>query len=327
MTHRRIDRRRFLALTGATLAAPGLLHAASPTQALQGAAYGTTWRVVLPDTHVDRTALHGRLAAALEAIDRQMSPWKPDTVLSRLNRAPAGVTPLPAEMARVTRAALSLARESDGHFDPTVGPLVARWGFGPIRGGESRWQDLTLDGDALRRPDAGLTLDLCGIAKGRALDVLAGQLRAAGLDDHLIEIGGELLAGGRHPTGRDWTAGVEHPVPGHGGLAGHLPLREGAIATSGTARQSLRLAGHVYSHIIDPARHAPVEAGPLASVSVRAPTAMEADGWATALMAAGPAAGPALARRRGRDALFLFTTSKGLRAEITGDVPFTQVTT
>lgn len=315
-----LDRRRFLALGAACLVAPAIARGASPLTELSGDAFGTGWKVSLP-AGTPTTALRVHLEELLADLDLAFSPWRADSVISRFNHSHAEDMPVAAEMAEVTRSALDIASGSDGHFDPTVGPLVARWGFGPIDHGEtpaSGWHGLSVDNSHLARKWPGLTLDLCGIAKGHALDRVTALLLDAGHVDFLIDLGGELAARGRHPSGRIWQVGIEDPRPDSGSLAGLLRLDGVAVATSGDRTNGYDIGTRRYSHIIDPLTHEPVE-GTLASVSVLKPAAREADGWATALMAAGEA-GPELARRRGIAALFLFRDGSGLRQVATGTV-------
>ncbi len=313
------SRRLFLASAAAALAAPRLSLAERRAVAvLTGAAFGTGWQVVLPHG-ADAGGLRAPLEALLAGIDRQMSPWRVDSDITRFNRAGPGDWPVPQETARVAAAALAVAAESGGRFDPSVGPLVARWGFGPIEGDERPdWRGLSAGEGHLAKNRAGLTFDLCGIAKGHALDRMAALLRDRGHGDFLIDLGGELIAGGQHPEGRGWRVAVEDPRPDAAGLAALLQPGAMAVATSGPRAQGYELDGRVWGHIIDPATGAPVEDGP-ASVTVLAPTALAADGWATALAAAG-GQGPALAAERGIAALFLLRDGTGLRQVMTGDL-------
>lgn len=314
-------RRRFLALGGAALLlakAPALARGAAPVKALSGAAFGTGWRVVLRDD-ADTSGLKDRLDGTLDAIDRAFSPWRADSVIGRFNRGDAGEAAVSDAVVGVTRAALAIAEASGGRFDPTVGPMVARWGFGPIDRGEMRpdgWREIRAENGHVARASPGLTLDFCGIAKGYALDRMTADLLDVGHEDFLVDLGGELAARGRHPSGRAWHAGIETPLPDADGVEGVLRLDGMAVATSGDRRNGYDLAGRRYSHIIDPSTREPV-AGALASVSVLMPAALHADGWATALMAAG-AAGPALARERDIAALFLFRAGGTLRRVTTG---------
>lgn len=317
-----LTRRHLLAAAGAAgcaLAAPGLLRAAPATRHVTGAAFASDWSVTLAD-NADTTRLKQRFDRLLSGIDRMMSPWRADSEISGFNVNHEETARISAETAFTAEAALAMASASDGWFDPTIGPIVARYGFGPIEGNVGpedeaapRWRSLAVEGNLLVKRAPGLTMDLCGIAKGRALDLMALELRKAGHDDFLIAISGELLSSGRHPEGRPWQVAVEDPRIEAKGAFAVLGLDNAAIATSGLRAQSYDLGGTRYSHIIDPYHARPV-AGEIASVSVIAPDAMTADGWATALTAAGTE-GPALARRRGIAALFLFHDGSGLKSE------------
>ncbi len=320
MTHStlRPTRRTALGMIGATLALPQIAQAAA-TQSIEGAAFGTTWQLIAsPNDDL------GRLPADIDAIfamvDQQMSPWRSDSDISRFNSMGPGLHRAGAEMIRVVTAALDLAKLTDGAFDPTVGPLVAQWGFGPIEGGlEPDWRGLSLGDGGIGKARDDLTLDLCGIAKGRALDLAVELVKARGVDDFLFDVGGELKASGQHPSGRSFQVAVQHPVEGQPAPA-TLRLTDGlAVATSGLQSQSYELAGHTYGHIIDPRRGAPAD-DRLLSVTVVEQDAMTADGWATALFAAGLSNGPDLAQSNAIDALFLVRDGAGISLIRTGAI-------
>lgn len=313
-------RRHMLAVTGALASGvlmPGLTHAEGLTETMEGRAFGSHWRVTVPSGQGIARQRAG-IAARLAGIDARMSPWRADSEITRFNAGEGNSGTVSPETAHVVRTALDLAETSGGWFDPSVGPLVARWGFGPIHGSETAdWRGLALSAGTLQRDRPGLTVDLCGIAKGRALDLVVSHLQAEGFTDALVDLGGELASIGRHPAGRDWRVAVEDPRPGNTGAAVGLRLRPGqAVATSGLRAQSYTLRDRRYGHIIAPRSGRPSE-GYYASVSVLSESAMIADGWATALMAAGEAA-PELARARGVSALFLAIEAGGLRLETTG---------
>ena len=316
------SRRGFLGLVGAALAcpvlpAPALARRTAP-DILSGVAFGTTWRIVAPpDAQLER--LRPGLEDLFRSIDADLSPWRSDSAARRFNASAAGGIASP-EMIHVTKAALRLAAVSDGAFDPTVGPLVARWGFGPIEGGyQPDWRGVTVDAGRIVKARSDLTLDLCGIAKGRALDRAIELARGFGLDNLLLDLGGELGSLGRHPLGRAWQVAVEHPLQGYApAVVLHLPSGM-AVATSGLGAQSYSLGTRLWGHIINPASRSPVN-GRLRAVTVLARDAMTADGWATALFAAGDDAGPALARDRDIAALFLFDDGSALRHVETGAI-------
>lgn len=319
----RLDRRDLLRLGGSALllaGAPAIARAAPPLTGLNGTAFGTAWRIALPAA-TDTGSLRGPLEALHERIDAAFSPWRADGTIGRFNAGGATGFAATDEVVEVTRAALAIAGASGGRFDPTVGPLVARWGFGPIRAGQTPpdgWRAIGADAGHLSRAYPHLTLDLCGIAKGHALDRMTALLLDAGHDDFLIDLGGELAARGRHPSGRAWRVGVENPSAEGGRPTARLALNGMAVATSGDRVNGYDLGGRRYSHIIDPATGEPAR-GALASVSVLMPLARDADGWATALMAA-EEDGPALARANAVPALFQFRDGGGLRSVATGGI-------
>jgi thiamine biosynthesis lipoprotein len=146
-----------------------------------------------------------------------------------------------------------------------------------------------------------------------------------GVDDYLVEIGGEFRARGTTAAGRPWRVAIERPVEGRRLLGEIVVLENRAIATSGTTRDFFEQDGRHYSHCIDPATGRPVEHPPMA-VSVIADTAMEADGWATALLVLGPERGYSLAQARGLAALLVTASGStfdvratdALRAQLLG---------
>lgn len=240
--------------------------------------------------------------------------------LERLNRAPTGVwTNVPRKLMHVLQAALLVGEISDGAFDIGVGDLVKAWGLGAgsrtpdaasIASLSGRpWspppQSLQLDPVASRvRKLALLRLDLSGIAKGFGVDELDRVMRAAGLSSWLVGIDGEMRAAGRKPDGKPWAIGHERPSAAARSLMGVIALEDCAVATSGDYRHVVEIDGRRHAHAIDPRRAAPL-ANDLASVTVLAPTAMDADAWATALMVLGVEAGAALARHLGLRAIFV----------------------
>lgn len=319
------------------LLAGGLLAgcaAPPPLVELQGETMGTTWqvRLLLPEDCTADTVRIG-IEAELAAIVASMSAWEPASDLSRYNAAPAGSWhALPAPLATVLRRGQELAAESAGAFDPTVGALVALWGFGPHAPGpqvpqpdaiadaraRSGWQTLQWDGPRLLQP-GGLVLDVSGIAKGYAVDAVAAWLDARGAGAWLVEIGGELRARGRRPDGGPWQVALEHPgsVDGEGtGSVPTLALQDRALATSGDYRHYFRERGEIRSHLIDPRTGAPARSG-VASASVLAASAMDADALATALAVLEPEAGLALATRLGAEARVLVREGTGFREHLT----------
>ncbi len=302
-------------------------HTASLTvHTLYGETMGTRWRVDLCATRgVALDALHAGIQARLDAIVAQMSTWEPASDLSRFNRAGAGHwQALPDDFLAVLSCALAIAHASDGAFDPTVGPLVAAWGFGAgatprgvpddatLAAARARvgWTRLGFDADAsgIRQP-GDAALDLSAIAKGYGVDAVVDWLRGRDIAAALVDVGGELRGFGRKPDGTPWRVLVE-TGDDDGDAPCVLALDDAAVATSGTHWQRFEADGREYAHTIDPRSGRPVEDAPVA-VSVVAREAMPADAWATALTVMGTAHGFAFAQREGLAARFVVEDADG----------------
>lgn len=299
----------------------------------EGETMGTTWSVnaVLPDGADGRAIEHG-IQSEVDRVVAQMSTYEPDSDLSRFNRAPAGTwQTLPPEFFTVLSHALSLAKDTGGAYDPTVGPLVNLWGFGPgkrahdapdeaaIAAARARvgWSKIVLD-DVNRRAfqPGGVYVDLSAVAKGFGVDQVARFLDRSGLRDYLVEVGGELRASGRKPDGTPWHVGIERPGAAAGAVD-HLDevqrivsLTGKAIATSGDYRHFFESGGKFFSHHIDPRTGYPV-AHRVASVSIVADDCMHADPLGTAMTVLGPEDGIAYAKRHGIAVLFILYGDDG----------------
>ena len=285
--------------------------------ALNGPTMGTRWSALFhAPSGFDATVVRAALQAAVDEVDAQMSTWKPDSDLMRLNRAPAGEwVPIPGRLLEVIRLGLRVGRESGGAFDIGMGDAVTAWGFGPAEASPDGIRDATqarrlpahdvleIDGTRVRK-SVRIGLDLNGVAKGYGVDRLAEILGGFGIRDALVGIDGEMRAMGLRPDGEAWAIAVEGPDAVRRAPHSILSLQDCAVATSGDYRHWIEVKGRRLSHTMDPARGAPLMQSP-ASVTVIAPTCAEADAWATALMVLGPDRGGEIARRLRLNALFL----------------------
>ena len=200
----------------------------------RGATLGTTYAITLPrlPEGLDKSRLQREFDERLARLNREMSTYEGDSTISRFNRSDGtdwvAVSP---EFVEVTRTALELSRLSGGAYDITVAPLVDLWGFGA---GDSSGDRLPADDEiaralgrigyqrlelrktpaAIRKRSPDLTIDLSSIAKGYGVDLLADYLESLGLEDFLVEVGGELRASGHSPRGDRWRIVVEKPVAG-----------------------------------------------------------------------------------------------------------------
>jgi thiamine biosynthesis lipoprotein len=304
---------------------PGAVAAPVALDRLGGETMGTTWSVVLPRgaSGVLERALRGEL----DRITAEMSHWEPASALGRFNDAPAGTWhALPIGFFGVLEYALAVAEAGDGAYDPTAGRLVDAWGFGPrprpptppdgdeiaAALADVGWRRLTLDRAGRRAfQPGGLRLDLSSVAKGHAVDRVGALLRRFGVDDALVEIGGELLGLGTKPDGTPWWVALEDvpglAEPGQGTLVALCGL---AIATSGDYRRFFESGGARYAHSLDPRTGRPA-ANRLASVTVLHPHCMQADALSTLLTVLGPVDGMAYAARNRLAVRFVERTDAG----------------
>ena len=315
MSHHRPTRRQLLAgaaVASALLAAPTIARSATPVIRIGGSAFGTRWNLTIQQ-QADTERLAAVVSDIVGHVDRLMSPWRTDSVVSAFNRRQdTSWVQVGNEVASVMDICQTVHHQSGGAFDAAVGPLVARYGFGPISASPAPAEAVfDVSGDALAKSHPALTADLCGVAKGYALDRIVRAISEQGERNFVLDLGGEISARGLHPEGRHWQVAIEDPRPGRDGAAEIVGLAGLSIATSGDKQNAYAVGQRRFSHIIDPRKAAPVDAA-TGSVSVIAESGMLADAWATALMAAG-AAGPAIAERNSINALFLLREGEGLR--------------
>jgi thiamine biosynthesis lipoprotein len=289
--------------------------------ALNGETMGSRYSAVFfAPADIDLFTIGAALFAAVDQVDRQMSTWKPDSDLSRLNAAPAHQWhTVPAELLSVLDTAVRVGIQSRGAFDIGVGELVNAWGFGPnglqhdaqlIRAlGQYEHRpasdvlEIDLANQCVRKQQA-ITLDLSGIAKGFGVDALARCLDDFGINRYLVGIDGEMRAKGSKPDGHAWAIAIETPVRHLREVMGVMELADAAIATSGDYRHWVEVAGKHYAHTMDPASGRPVS-NRLASVTVVMSSCILADAWATVLLVMGVPAAVELAQQRGMTALLI----------------------
>ncbi|MCW8842430.1 MAG: FAD:protein FMN transferase, partial [Rhodobacteraceae bacterium] len=238
-----------------------------------------------------------------------------------------GAQAISRDFAKVMEAAERVHTQSGGMFDVTLGPLIDLWGFG-ARGPDTPRPGDELPGDTEIREALAhvgqarlLTLDpatpslektipevevnVAAIAKGYGIDALAQMLVEQGIEDFLVEIGGDLMARGTNDAGEPWRIGIETPHTGaHGSLQRVIPLSGMGMATSGDYRNFFERDGRRYSHLLDPTTGRPVTHS-TTSATVLAQNAMLADAWATAMLVLGAERGLAVAERHGVAVFFI----------------------
>ncbi|SIS76325.1 FAD:protein FMN transferase [Neptunomonas antarctica] len=298
-----------------------------------GMTMGTSFTVKWVDQNTGRVAaLEDEVHQALLDVNQSMSTYIPDSELSLFNKLPAGGEVDASEaLFFVLSLAQDISQKTAGAFDVTVGPLVNLWGFGPdgrvIKAPKDDeilllqqrigFQKLVLDADRKRASkQAALYVDLSAIAKGYGVDVLAGIMEKNGIDNYLVEIGGELRAKGVKPENQDWKIAIESPLIGERKVQDVLSVSDTGIATSGDYRNYFEENGVRYSHTINPTTGRPIS-HQLASVTVLMPTCAEADGMATAFMVMGDTVAYDYAVKHNIDALFIVKSEQGFIEKMT----------
>lgn len=289
---------------------------------LAGESMGTSWHVTVIPSHStpDETTLQQGIEQVLEEVNGSMSTYRKDSEISRFNALPVDEWfPISADFYTVLSAAMAIGWQSRGAYDVTVGPLVNLWGFGPsgpvstpppddtvtdVR--ERVGQDhLRLDGDGQRLlKRSPVELDFSSIAKGYGVDRVAQWLAGQGLERYLVEVGGEMRLSGLSTRGDAWRIAIERPDSADRSVEEAIRVTDVGIATSGDYRNFFEIDGQRFSHSIDPRTGYPV-AHDLVSVTVVHPSAMIADGWATALVVLGYDDAMAVAQEQGLAVYFI----------------------
>ena len=320
---KKISRNRLLAAIVVAFGVFALVVAAGVTTGfntkqevvLSGRTMGTTYHIkAVVSGKMSADALGLAVTRRLEAINRSMSVYDPESEISRFNRAGKGVAvPVSGDLLTVFSVGTRIYDLTEGAWDATVGPLVTLWGFGPGKAEErfpredevahalSRvgFSAISRKGKgALVKDRQGLYLDFGSIAKGYGVDAVAALLREKKIAHFLVEIGGEVYGEGSRLDGKPWRVGIN--TPRRGAMVGDpfqvRSLKGQALATSGDYRNYRNVGGRIWTHVINPRTGYPVENG-VTSASVLADSAVFADGLATALMVMGPETGIALVNR------------------------------
>jgi thiamine biosynthesis lipoprotein len=300
-----------------------------------GTAQGTSYQVIWRSP--DGADLQEQIESLLAELDRSLSTYDEDSIISRINRNDPDVVP-DVHVLQVLRDSFVVHDATGGAFDPSIAPVVRASGFGPDAATEIDEMEIdaamklvgldqvTVSGERIIKKRPGITFDLNGIAQGYSVDVVGRFLESSGIGHFMIEIGGEVLARGVNQDGDDWRVGIDRPTEGSmlpgADLQAILPLRDRALATSGNYRASREVNGRTYTHCIDPRTGRPTDSK-LLSVTVLAPTCALADAYATACLVMGLKEATAFVESRDDlEALFIHATASGtLQTHATPGLP------
>ena len=286
-----------------------------------GLVFGTSYNI----TYQSNDNLKPEIEKTLAEVDASLSPFNEKSVITHVNKNEA-VT-LDDHFITVFRLSSEIYKDTEGAFDITVAPLVNAWGFGFKNGItpdchaiDSLMQFVGFDKVKLQdgkiiKTDDRLMLDCSAIAKGYGVDAVARLLKSKGIDNYMVEIGGEIVTSGENPKGAPWRIGVSKPdddsVNVSNEIQGIINITNRAMATSGNYRNFYYKGGKKYAHTIDPKTGCPVQHSIL-SATVVSDECAKADAYATAFMVMGlDKAKAVLARHKDMMAYFIYSDDKG----------------
>lgn len=252
------------------------------------------------DREADAARAAEAMFAEIKRLDLEMTTWKPDSDVSRINAA-AGDKPVAVsdETRAVIARALDISRRSGGRFDITVQAFHGLWKFDQDMDGSLpdpaevkrrvalvNWKQIVVDQRRktvfLRRK--GMAITLGGIAKGYAVDKCANLLRARGFTDFMVQAGGDMyVSGSKGPN--PWVVGIRDPRGAKDAMFATAPIKNHSFSTSGDYERGFVKDGVRYHHILDPATGQPARAS--RSVTIRAKDAFTADAWSKVMFIAG----------------------------------------
>ena len=267
-----------------------------PYQKCAGTIFGTTYHI----TYQYDEDLQPELEARMKEVDNALSMFNKESIISKVNNnQPVELNEMFVE---VFQQAQKISEDTNGAFDITVAPLVNAWGFGfkneqmPDKHAVDSlmaivgYQKVSYDGKHIIKRDPRITLDCSAIAKGYGVDVVARLLEEKGIDNYMVEIGGEVVTHGISEKRVPWKIGVtkptDDPLQEGNELQTVLNLTDKAMATSGNYRNFYYKNGRKYAHTIDPKTGHPVQHNIL-SATVLCDRCAIADAYATAFMVMG----------------------------------------
>lgn len=265
---------------------------------IEGTVFNTIYHIQYDDTANYQPQIEHLFAD----FDASLSMFNQESLLSRINQGDTSVV-VDDNLRTVIEKAYEVSRLTNGAFDITVGPLINLWGFG-FKNSENvsphtvdsilqfvGYQKTRIDERGhLVKDDPRIIFDASSIAKGYMCDLVADYLREQGVENFMVEIGGEIVCAGHNSLGNLWGIGINEPIEDsltiNPQLHDIMRLTNCGVATSGNYRRFYVQNGRRYGHIIDPLSGYPVQLDILSS-TVIAPNCITADALATAFMVIG----------------------------------------
>ena len=242
-----------------------------------------------------------QIDAELQKFNLSLNPFNPNSIIAKVNRNEA--VEVDEWFKEVFNKSMEVSKNSEGVFDITCAPFINVWGFGFSKKDSVTpqmidslktfvgYQKVHLEGNQVVKEDPRLLLNCSAIAKGYACDVVARLLEKEGIENYMIDIGGEVVMKGVNPNGICWRIGINIPEDDSTNTKNNYDeivqlCKKGAIATSGNYRNFYIKDGKKYAHTIDPRTGYPSEQNIL-SATIVANDCITADAYATAFMAMG----------------------------------------
>jgi thiamine biosynthesis lipoprotein len=292
-----------------------------PYQHDRGSVFGTFYSI----TYQCDNDLQKEIEAELKKVDQALSMFNQESIISKVNRNEK--VELNEMFLQVITLAQKVSQDTDGAFDITVAPLVNAWGFGFKTGDKPSgtsidslmstvgYKKISLKGRQLFKENKNTMLDCSAIAKGYGSDVVAAFLKKRGIDNFMVEIGGEVVTQGISEKRVPWRIGVTKPTDDSLSVDNELQtvlnVTNKAMATSGNYRNFYYKDGKKYAHTIDPKTGYPVQHS-LLSATVLADNCATADAYATSFMVMGiEKAKGVLERHPELMAYFIYTDERG----------------
>lgn len=265
----------------------------------EGKVHGTIYHITYEIK--DGKSLQGEYEDEFKLFDQSLSTFQKNSIISRINQNDTTVV-VDEYFKTVFNVGQAISEKTGGAFDMTVAPLVNAWGFGfdkkaNVTEEEIReimphigYQKIKLNGNRVVKSDSLVMLDASAIAKGYSSDVVAQLLEKHGVENYMVEIGGECVVKGHNEKGKPWCLGITKPqddsTQQQNEIQTLIHIGKGGLATSGNYRQFYYKDGKKYAHTINPHTGHPVDHN-LLSATIYGPTCMEADAYATACMVLG----------------------------------------
>ncbi len=265
---------------------------------LEGSVFHTIYHI----TYQGERDYHDEIKQLFKEFDGSLSMFNDTSIITRMNNCDTSVV-ANRYFRHVFTKAMEVSEATGGAFDITVAPLVNLWGFG-FKNSDNvsqaaidsilqfvGYKTVHLDEEGhLHKDDPRTIMDASSIAKGYMSDVVADFLREQGVENYMVEIGGEVALNGVNPKGSRWSIGINKPTDDstqvNSELQDILYMSEGGVATSGNYRNFYYKDGKKYAHTIDPHTGYPIQQDILSS-TVIARDCMTADAYATAFMVLG----------------------------------------